>query len=94
MYEIGQELDVVGANIVDVARDLVPVDTGFLQSSIYYRMIDQGTVEVGAEAHYASYVEWGTPRMAPQPYLRPAIDSQLPEIEDRMKAALMNALGV
>jgi HK97 gp10 family phage protein len=94
MYEIGQELDVVGANIVDVAQQLVPVDTGFLQSSIYYQMIDQGTVEVGAEAEYASYVEFGTYKMAPQPYLRPAIESQLPEIEERMKVALMNALGV
>jgi len=94
LYEIGQELDVVGANIVDVAKELVPVDTGFLQSTIYHQMIDQSTVEVGAEAEYASYVELGTHKSAPQPYLRPAIDSQLPELEQRMMCALRNALGV
>jgi HK97 gp10 family phage protein len=94
LYEVGQELDVVGANIVDVAKELVPVDTGFLQSSIYHQMIDQGTVEVGAEAEYASYVEMGTYKSSPQPYLRPAIDSQLPELEQRMMVALRNALGV
>ena len=94
LYEVGQELDVVGANIVDVAKELVPVDTGFLQSSIYHQMIDQGTVEVGAEAEYASYVEMGTYKTAPQPYLRPAIDSQLPALADAMMVALRNALGV
>ena len=94
LYEVGQELDVVGANIVDIAQQLVPVDTGFLQSSIYHQMIDQGTLEVGAEAEYASYVELGTYRSAPQPYLRPAIDSQVPELEQRMMVALRNALGV
>jgi len=94
LYEVGQELDVVGANIVDVAQELVRVDTGFLQSRIYHQMIGQGIVEVGADTDYASYVEIGTYKMAPQPYLRPAIDSQVPELEQRMMVALRNALGV
>jgi HK97 gp10 family phage protein len=94
LYEVGQELDVVGANIVDVAQELVRVDTGFLQSRIYHQMIGQGIVEVGADTDYASYVEIGTYKMAPQPYLRPAIDSQLPDLEQRMMVALRNALGV
>lgn len=62
------------------AQDRAPVDTGHLRGSI--TIADMGTaVEIGPTAHYGGYVELGTRRMAPQPYLGPAADRVLPELE-------------
>lgn len=48
-----------------------PVDTGFLRSSLYYRVADF-SYTVGVKASYGGYVEFGTRYMMAQPYLRPA----------------------
>ncbi len=59
------------------ARFDVPVDTGYLKSSIYADLDETtGVIEVGARAHYALYVEMGhrspSGRWVPaQPFLRP-----------------------
>lgn len=69
------------------ARRRVPVRTGALQRSIRSRVIKKGeevTIELvagGGEVDYARYVEEGTSRMAPRPYLRPAVDKALPSLE-------------
>ena len=62
------------------AQALSPVDTGFLRSSITYTINDTpvGTTgEVGPTADYGDYVESGTSRMGPQPYMLPAFTRQL-----------------
>lgn len=60
----------------DLAQELVPYDTGYLLSTISAPVTDDRKgFELMATAEYASYVEFGTTRMAPQPYLRPAFDS-------------------
>ena len=59
------------------ARRNSPVDTGYLRSSIAteYEFSGEGvTGSVEAGANYAVFVENGTSRMAPQPFLRPAFD--------------------
>jgi HK97 gp10 family phage protein len=91
--EVEMELDVVGADMVDLARSLVPVLTGFLQSSIYHR-VSGFELEFGADADYASYIEMGTYRMAPRPYLRPALDANQQKILDAIMTGAMNALDV
>lgn len=63
------------------AQTLCPVDTGFLKGSIGYetKVLAGGVVaEIGPTAHYGGYVEEGTSRMAPQPYLAPAWDRNVP----------------
>jgi HK97 gp10 family phage protein len=90
--EIAQELDVVGANMLDLARSVVPVRTGFLQSTIYYSVtVEDMTVELGATAEYASYVEYGTQYMSPRPYLRPAVDGLADQFSDAIMTAVQNA---
>src|SRR5438445_8567881 len=69
-----------GQTIVEMARTLVPVRTGFLQSSIFFE-VDGVDLRVGARASYAAYVEHGTSKMEPRPYLEPAIALIMPEIE-------------
>lgn len=66
---------VEGALIIAIqAENNCPVDTGYLRSTVFVRVAGED-VEIGFEAPYASYVEFGTyNKMAAQPYLRPALD--------------------
>lgn len=61
------------------ALEKVPVRTGFLRDS---GQIAENGDEVAVEftAEYAAAVEYGTSKMAAQPYLRPAIDEYETEI--------------
>lgn len=58
------------------ANELVPVDTGFLKSTI-----DADTnglmCEAEATAEYAQYVEYGTWKMRAQPFFEPAVEEGL-----------------
>ena len=61
-----------------VAHQLVPVDTGYLRSTI-----DAGEWGDGfwceATADYAQYVEYGTSHMDAQPYFEPALEAAFSE---------------
>lgn len=61
------------------SQTFVPVDTGFLRASITVELrggLLSGRMEseIGPEAHYGSYVEYGTSRFAPRAYMGPAMD--------------------
>lgn len=65
---------------MDIERDakvLVPVDTGALKNSIGSDIAPFRAV-IGPTMDYASYVEQGTSKMAPQPYMRPAAERRFP----------------
>ena len=78
------------ADVKALARKLVPVKTGYLQSTIYATVQDW-VVNVGADATYAYFVEQGTQRMRAQPYLYPAIEAYLPELEQMILEAIDTA---
>ena len=59
---------------LDVAIDLVPVDTGYLQSTIYAETDEEFTADCYADAEYAQYPEYGTWCQDAQPYFRPAVE--------------------
>jgi HK97 gp10 family phage protein len=61
------------------AQENAPVDTGFLRDSGQIVEESDG-VAVEFTADYAAAVEYGTSKMAAQPYLRPAIDEYEKEI--------------
>jgi len=69
------------------ATRLVPVRTGYLRSSIFAR-IQEWNTEVGAEAAYAANVEFGTRYAMAQPFLQPAVQAHLPELERVLVEAL------
>jgi len=64
------------------AKTYAPVDTGFLRSSIHTEIqvnkLRMYSAAVVAGAEYASFVESGTSRMSPQPFLQPALDRVAP----------------
>lgn len=74
------------------AIDYVPVDTGYLQSTIGKAQIRPGVWAVFALAHYASYVEYGTSRMEAQPYLVPALENA--DFIGALKAVLRSKVGL
>ena len=57
------------------AKTLAPVDTGNLRNSITTDARQGDLVAVvEATADYAAYIEWGTSKMQPQPFMRPSQD--------------------
>ena len=77
------------ADIVDVAKQIVPVDTGALKQSIGAEPQSSTEVWVGSDKEYAPYVEFGTSRQSPQPYLVPA----MAQSEDTFKKRLEDELS-
>ena len=66
-------------DVQTVAAEKAPVDTGFLKASIGVDMAgDDLTAIIGPSASYGRFVEEGTSRMAPQPYMSPALDAVTP----------------
>ncbi len=78
------------ADVKAEAMRLVPVRTGYLRSTIYAK-VQQWVVEVGADAAYALLVELGTKYMQAHPYLYPAIQEYLPQLETVVIAAIEQA---
>ena len=71
-------------DIEATAKINAPVDTGTLKSSISSD-IDGLSAEIGPSTDYEAYVEYGTSRMAAQPYMGPAFERHVP--------AFVKALG-
>ncbi len=67
-------LETMGQIVVEEMQNLVPVDTGALQESIGYSV--SGTdLTFEATEDYAGFVEFGTSKMAAQPYFMPPLDN-------------------
>ena len=79
--DYSEAAEVFKTMFLDVARELVPVRTGYLKSTITAEIGEASMGEVTAEAsaEYAQYVEFGTYRQMPQPYFIPAIEAALEE---------------
>lgn len=65
-------LALTASDICSTAKSLCPVDTGTLKNSIGYT-VQQNSAVISANTDYAVYVEFGTSKMSPQPYLVPAL---------------------
>ena len=58
---IGDRLMVLGDEMVNIARGIVPVRTGFLRDSIFAELVESDlALTFGATAPYADFVEFGT----------------------------------
>lgn len=87
---VHRQLEIWAAEVQALARQLIPVRTGYLKSTIYAK-ISEWVAEIGAEATYALFVEFGTRRMRAQPYLYPSIQEHLPRLEAIICDAIDNA---
>ena len=62
---------------------LAPVDTGATRNSIGvdFDSSDGFSATIGPTTAYAPYLEFGTGRMSPRPFMGPAADAVLPSLE-------------
>ncbi|HYG66098.1 MAG TPA: HK97-gp10 family putative phage morphogenesis protein [Anaeromyxobacteraceae bacterium] len=70
------------------AKALAPVDTGRLRASIEALREGRTSAVVVARAPYAAFVEYGTRRMAAQPFMRPAAQRARAEVAARIGEAV------
>lgn len=74
-------------------KSLAPVDTGALRDSIRHTV--EGTTASagpGREVDYAAFVEFGTSRMAAQPYVRPIAEAERHLFPERVRLAVRASL--
>lgn len=71
--------EIVKKTLLDIetqAKLRVPVDTGALRNSIQTEMETDTSGVVFTNQEYAAYVEYGTSKMAAQPYMTPAAEGE------------------
>lgn len=75
---VGKDLVKRALRVQRRAKQIAPVDTGRLRSSVEYEVgrDSRGLVaRIGTDVTYAVYLEFGTRRMSPRPFLRPALQA-------------------
>lgn len=75
------------------AAAVCPVDTGALRDSITVES-DGNSAVVSANTDYAAFVEFGTSKMAPQPYLVPALIENSQAVLSSIADVLTSMQGV
>lgn len=84
---MAQAVREAGENVAQRARNSCPVDTGRLRESI--EVSGEGnTAVVSANTEYAAYVEFGTSKSAPQPYLVPSLINNSDAVLNAIAATL------
>ena len=76
VYDYSEGCDIFVDTFLAIATDLVPVDTGHLMSSLD-ASTNRTRVTAETDCEYAEYVEYGTWKMAAQPYFLPALEEAL-----------------
>ena len=76
------------------AKENSTVDTGMMRASIDHRL-DSGSLSgtVFAGVNYAKFVEFGTSKQSAQPYLYPALASNVDKIKQDILQAIRNEIG-
>jgi HK97 gp10 family phage protein len=72
------------------AEKMVPVRTGYMQSTIFVA-VQEWQLVIGAKAEYAAAIEFGTTHSKAKPYLTPALEAQKPALEQTLLDALEQA---
>lgn len=87
-----------GGMIIEAdAKRRCPVDTGRLRASLTTDVEREGkttfVLKVGTNVEYASFVEYGTSRMAAQPFLRPAVDAKAKDVVDEIRESIREQIN-
>lgn len=79
--------------VADIARGLAAVDTGEMRDKIKAVHFAQHS-QVRAGAKHSGYVEFGTYKMAAQPFMRPAVQQNQSEILAAVAEAMIGEMKV
>ena len=86
-----KELEKTAFEVEREAKLNAPVDTGMLRASI--TSTGSGSeYEIGTNIEYAPFVEFGTRYMAAQPFLFPAFEKGVRDLQKNIKKAVASAL--
>ena len=89
---IAKALTKIGQQAEGNAKLICPTDTGRLKNSITNQIdMQENAVYIGTNVEYAPYVELGTRRRDPHPYLRPAASEHGEEYRAILKGCLESA---
>ena len=94
--ELATAFEAAALLVEGAAKKLAPVRTGRLRASITHRLQREALdiyAEVGTNVEYATYVEEGTTRNKPHPFLAPALDANRNAITDLITNAIRKAAG-
>lgn len=80
-----------GEKIKTAAQSLCPVRTGYLRSTIFAQ-IEDWFLKVGATAHYATYVEFGTRYMQGYRFLSHALWLRMQALINTVNGAIAEAI--
>lgn len=87
--QLAKAAEIIGGMAESYAKQVCPVDTGNLRNSITHSTENNWhTVVIGTNVEYAPYVEMGTVKMRPRPYLRPAIEQHIAEYQGVLQTIL------
>ena len=75
-----------GKRVVQAAREIAPVATGFLRDNITYEMQPNGVL-ISSGASYSIFLEYGTVKMAAQPYFFRSVEENLPGLIAKLNRA-------
>jgi HK97 gp10 family phage protein len=89
--KVQQQLADLARSIRKTAQRIVPVRTGYLRLTIFAELHDW-TIEVGASAPYAAFVEFGTRRMSGRRFLAEAISIHIPQLKRLLNQAVGESL--
>lgn len=64
------------------------VDTGNLRRNIEHGVDGDDTAYVGTNVEYGKYVEYGTSKMAPRPFLKRAVENHQEEYKKLMEVGM------
>jgi HK97 gp10 family phage protein len=88
---VHQQLRKLGADMKNMAQQIVPVKTGRLRASIYAK-VQEWRLRVGATAPYAVFVEFGTRYMRGRRFLSQTIETYRPRLVEIIKRGIDNAI--
>ena len=88
-YEQARErsLEIIGLTAEGYAKKTVPTQHGRLKNSITHA-VDGKDVIIGTNVEYAPYLEFGTTRMKPRPFMVPAIERNREWIKNKLAAVV------
>jgi len=85
--KVHERLVDLAQSVKETAKQIVPVRTGYLRSTIFSEA-KEWTVKVGAYAHYAVFVEFGTRFMRGFRFLSWAVETNLPKLTQLIDGAI------
>lgn len=86
-YQAPQVVASSAARLQQVAREKCPKVTHRLERSIYVSLdLLNMSAEIGPSYFVGQFVELGTSKMGPQPFMGPAFDEVAPEFEQALAA--------